>query len=51
MFECVCETKKKGRNVGGWKAVERVKYCFENVKRSEIEGIETGNMQKCAFSH
>lgn len=47
---CVWD-RKKGRKVGGWQAVGRVKYCFENVKRSEIEGIETGNMQKCSFTH
>lgn len=49
---CVCVwDRKNGRKVGGWQAVGRVKYCFENVKRSEIGGIETGNMQKCSFTH
>lgn len=52
MFECVCEREKEPTNErkeGGWQAVGRVKYCFENVKRSEIEGIETGNMHKMCF--
>lgn len=37
------------RKEGGWQAVGRVKCCFENLKRSEIEGIETGNMHKMCF--